>query len=268
VESSINQGTAKIQCPGCRECQGIFTDQEIRSLCDEGTWNRYERLQNVKENHNCLVTQCPFCKHPHVEVGNESSPDICCERCHQNYFHGNDPNILCHEHPRELSQSQMKFSPVVMAMAMVTATVRSRSQTRNCPSCSAPTEKSGECNQMRCQYCSAVSQFTSSLLLSVTLLTFVRIGVGSVVLSEQTRKKILIICIHSNLVTDFRMLCSSCGTLDNLPSPLSFPRQTRDRLCLHPHNDWCAPLLIFLCSQISLCFPLYSIRNDWYLLRF
>jgi hypothetical protein len=142
AESLVNEGGVKIRCPGFGECQGILTEQEIKNLCDEGTWNKYQRFREMKENPN--FRECPSCNHPHI--GNESSPEITCEQCHQVYcfFHANaHPNILCHQYTREQLKSQMKSYAFI------------KSNTRNCPTCSTPTEKNGGCNHMTCQHCHA-----------------------------------------------------------------------------------------------------------------
>lgn len=169
AETLINDGNIKIRCPGFGECEGFLSDQELQELfCDnESLWKKFQRFREIKENPN--FRECPFCNHSYI--GDESHPEITCENCHQIYcfFHSNaHPNIKCHQYTKEQLKTQMKSYLYI------------KSTTRNCPSCSTPTEKNGGCNHMTCQHCHAVS-LTSSILSSDIFIS--RSGAGYVEVS-------------------------------------------------------------------------------------
>jgi hypothetical protein len=143
IESCVTDGRIIIRCPGYDECSGILTDNEIQSFISDTIWNKYIRFKEMKQHPN--YRECPFCNQS--TLGEESSPEITCDQCHQKYcyMHANaHPNQSCHQYTREQLKSQLK------SLAMIKTT------TRNCPQCGAATEKNGGCNHMTCHHCHTV----------------------------------------------------------------------------------------------------------------
>jgi hypothetical protein len=179
LKIQISDGNLSLFCPlssPLTPCHGVFSDEEINSLADEGTKEKFHRFKEMKSDPT--YRECPKCKTPSHGEGNQIQPEIICSSCQTKYcyLHSNaHPSMSCRDYTRQQLQDEREAQRAIKTI------------TRKCPSCAIPTEKNGGCNHMTCRQCGEVytqpihSFFDIVLTPLVCLSVLSRIGVGCVV---------------------------------------------------------------------------------------
>jgi ribosomal protein S27AE len=138
--AQVTDGVIEHFCPGVGEgCHGSLSPDELKSLVSGDAFQRNNRLLQVKKNP--LYRECPSCN-----IGvtlADQSPNVKCGSCGMNYcfFHANaHTGMTCEQYARTQSRRTRQDANASNAFM--------RRNTRQCPYCDSPTEKSGGCNHM------------------------------------------------------------------------------------------------------------------------
>jgi hypothetical protein len=139
----VNDGQVDFACPLFGECHGHFSVDEIDSVAEDETKEKFHRFYEIKKDPD--YRECPQCSHP--THGSKSKPEMVCESCQSKfcYYHSNaHPNTTCAEFNRRQLQNEREALKAIKSIS------------RNCPSCGTATEKNGGCNHMTCRQCGEV----------------------------------------------------------------------------------------------------------------
>lgn len=139
----ISMGVVHHICP-LETCRVAATDEELQTLVDEETFNKYLRFKKLKSDPD--YRECSKCN-SQINHGIRSLENsvidtyiISCENCGNKscFLHGDahSPDESCKQYARRMRRTEKESQQLLNRIS------------KKCPECKVDTEKSGGCNHM------------------------------------------------------------------------------------------------------------------------